>query len=141
MSGKPQSSGTKRATPPTDPPTVRSFSARSIEERLSAVDRKLVILIGVCDGNNTGFDKRLQLAVREELQEMLDEVFWLARLPALVLNLPAPTDDEIPDELLPKKGEFGAEYADPVAAARAAIIAQGLARKLASVQGVQCQRR
>jgi hypothetical protein len=67
---------------------------RTIEERLRTVQRFLTIVqsIDIEDGDSP---RDVVEAIREYARDAYDEIYYVYRLPGIVVNLPAPTDDDV----------------------------------------------
>jgi len=68
----------------------------SLEERLGRVDRALRLLQMAAAGYpHIDHDEDHAIAMRDLATEALDELYLIQQAPALVLNLPVPSDDDL----------------------------------------------
>jgi hypothetical protein len=83
---------------------ARSVVCDTIEDRLLRVEKTLRLIAAVGDDGLQRMDAAALLGViAESASDLLAELAWLNALPGPVLNLPAPTDDQIRDHAFWRK--------------------------------------
>src|SRR5688572_6002779 len=72
---------------------------KSIEDRLERINRSLTLIAAAAHGGDEGVVEAedIMAAIENTMVEVLADVYWLKSLPGSMLNLPAPTDDEVRD--------------------------------------------
>jgi hypothetical protein len=106
----------------------------TIETRLERVYRALLLIGAAAHGSDpdtgsTHIDTSAILrAIRETAIEVADDVHWVTELPATVLNMPAPTDDDVEDRF-PEIGQAGDDRAANLYEGRQRLIDEAMARQ------------
>jgi len=66
----------------------------TIERRLDKIRSALVLIQNACKSDMRG-DELMMEAIIETAESAHDEAHWISLLPGRVLNMPAPTDDDV----------------------------------------------
>jgi hypothetical protein len=70
----------------------------TIEDRIREAMKALALLHLALNADSEGEDEDVVEAMRDLAFNARQELHWIERLPASVLNLPAPTGDEVSDD-------------------------------------------